>query len=336
MVAGPRPGSSATRARVRGWLVHGGIGSLGACVGFLLGCPDPERDQSCGDGWWDPEFEDCDPRDPDQPYLDACREQDFAKDAECDPQTCTVRASEEFCNECGDGRAAGSEECDGQDLRGETCVGVLSCDDSCRLDYSACEQVCGDRIVLGDEECEFGVGGGFKNLACSDYESTAIGLDKPYASGTIGSCNKDTCTFGRNDCSFCGDGELDPEYDDIIAPQGTATFPVEICDGDEVEPSVLEDHCEALCVDDPINGDVVVHCDFECADDCSGIAPPGDIIADPEGGCCLAKGSPCPGFGEEGVPDLPCCSWLENPEWLAEKECPYAETGQIPLFKICP
>jgi hypothetical protein len=322
-------------------LMRGGIGALGGVLGFLLGCPfELQRGLSCGDGWWDPEFEECDPRDPDEPYLDACREQGFMlKDASCDPQTCTVRASEAECNECGDGRAANTEECDGQDLHGESCVGVLSCTDNCRLDYSACAQVCGDGVVLGDEECEFGVDGGFKNLACSDYESTAIGfgLDKPYASGQIGSCNKDTCTFGRNDCSFCGDGELDLEYEDVIAPQGTATFPSELCDGDEVEPTVLEDHCEALCVDEPINGDVVVHCDFECADDCSGIAPPTDIIPNPEApGCCLAKGSPCPAIGTAGVPVLPCCSWLKNPDWLESQECPYAETGQIPLILICP
>jgi hypothetical protein len=333
MVA-PRQGILATHMLVRASTLV-----LGAALGLVLGCPfELQRGLSCGDGWWDPEFEECDPRDPDQPYLEACRDQGgFDMDAECDPQTCTVRASEAECNRCGDGRAADDEQCDGQDLRGATCLGVLSCDEDCQLDYSACEQDCGDGVVLGNEECEFGVDGGFKNLACSDYDSTAIGLDKPYASGMIGSCNKDTCTFGRNDCSFCGDGERDPEYLDIIAPQGTAEFPVEICDGSEVEPTVLEEHCEALCIDDPINGDVVVHCDFECADNCSGIAPISDIIPDPEAlGCCVAKDAPCPKFGIEGVPDLPCCSWLENPDWLAEEKCVVAETNTIPITFICP
>jgi hypothetical protein len=333
MPTGPHHGLNATRM-----LVRGGTLALGAALGLVLGCPfELQRGLSCGDGWWDPEFEECDPRDVDQPYLEACRDQNFAKDAECDPQTCRIRASEDFCNDCGDGIAAGDEQCDGEDLRDATCVGTLSCNDDCQLDYSGCEEDCGDGVVLGSEECEVGVEDGFKNLACSDYESTAIGLDKPYAAGMIGSCNEDTCTFGRNDCSFCGDGELDPEYIDYIAPQGTAAFPVEICDGDEVEPGVLEDHCEALCIDDPINGDVVVNCDFECAQDCSGIAPPGDVIPDPEAlGCCVAKDSPCPKFGIEGVPDLPCCSWLENPEWLADEKCVVAETNTIPITFICP
>lgn len=320
-------------------LARGGALALAAVLGVVAGCPfELPRTLSCGDGWWDPEFEECDPRDEDAPFVDDCRAQGFMLDAECDPVTCKIRSSEDDCNTCGDGIAAGDEQCDGEDLRGETCVGTLACNSECRLDYGACEQVCGDGVVLGNEECEAGVEPGFGNLACSDYESTAIGLDKPYTSGLIGACNKDTCTFGRNDCSFCGDGELDPEYTDYIAPQGTAQFPNELCDGTEVDPTLLEDHCEARCVDDPINGDVVIHCDFECAHDCSGIAP-GDIAPgqDPESlGCCLAKHSPCPNFDTEGVPDLPCCSWLEKPEWMQEQHCVPAVTNMIPVTYVCP
>lgn len=286
MAAGPRHGFSSTLAR-------GGMLALAAALGLALGCPfELDRKMSCGDGWWDPQFEECDPRDPDESHINACRAQGFDKDASCNPQTCEIRP----------------------------------CD----------EEVCGDGIVLGGEECEWGVRGGFTNLACTNYESTAIGFNKPYASGTIGSCIKDSCMFGRNDCSFCGDGELDPEYEDIVAPQGLSTIPAEVCDG-EVPAALLEDHCESLCIDDPINGDVVVHCDFECADDCSGIAPPDDIIPDPAAlGCCVAKDSPCPKFDIEGVPDLPCCSWLENPDWLADEKCVVEETNTIPITFICP
>jgi hypothetical protein len=317
--------------------VRGGTLVLAGILGFVAGCPfELQRGLSCGDGWWDPEYEECDPRDTEKPYLDNCRDQGFIlRDATCDPQTCLIRASEEDCNACGDGIAAGSEQCDGEDLREQTCVGNLTCDANCQLDYSACEQVCGDGVVLGDEECEAGVESGFKNLACSNYESTAVGVaDKPYASGTIGACNKDSCTFGRNDCSFCGDGVLDPLYTDIIAPQGTAEFPGELCDGDEVDPTLLDEHCE-VCVEDAINGDVVLSCDFECAADCSGIAPINDIIPGPESlGCCIAKDSPCP-LGQVGVPDLPCCSWLEKPEWAAIELCVWENT--LPeMGKICP
>jgi hypothetical protein len=298
-------------------LARGGTVALGAVLGVVLGCPlELQRGLSCGDGWWDPEFEECDPRDPDAPYLDACHEQGFSKDATCDPQTCTIRASELECNQCGDGRAVGDEECDGQDLREQSCFGALRCNDQCRLDYSACGQVCGDGLVLGLEECEPKIiQGEFKSNACSDYMSTAGGIQKPYVDGTVGPCNKDTCTFGRNGCSFCGDGELDSQYIDYIGPEGTYTFPAEICDGAEVQAAVLEDHCEARCVDDPINGDVVLHCDFECASDCKGIALPDDVVPDQDpaaDSCCVAKGSPCPTSGIEGVPDLPCCAWLEN------------------------
>lgn len=313
--------------------------ALAAALGVVAGCPDLEEGRSCGDGWWDPRFEECDPRDIERPWIEACRDKGFALDAVCDPQTCEIRDSDVECNTCGDGIAAEDEQCDGDDLRGVDCNGNLVCNDQCQLDYAGCEQMCGDDVLLGDEECEAGVEPEFKNLACSNYPSTAVGLDKPYASGTIGACNEDTCTFGRNDCSFCGDGELDPEYTDIIAPQGTAKIPAEVCDGEEVLGALLEDHCEALCVDDPINADVIVHCEFECAPDCSGIAPISDIIPgeDPDSlGCCVAKDAPCPKFDIEGVPDLPCCSWLDKPEWLEEEKCVVAETNMIPVKYVCP
>ena len=320
-------------------LVRSGTLVLAAALGIIAGCPF-DRGFSCGDGWWDPEYEECDPRDITQPYLDACRDKGFAKDAECDPNTCMIRASEADCNECGDGVAGPGEQCDGQDLRGQTCNGTLACSDQCQYDYSACEEDCGDGVVLGGEECEIGVDPGFsKSLACTDYATSTVvgpGFDKPYASGTIGACSADTCKFGRNDCTFCGDGQLDREYTDVIAPSGTDNFPEELCDGAEVHPDLLEEHCEGLCGDPP-PGDVTLNCDFQCADDCLGIEPISDIIPPqtPEAlGCCIAKGSPCPMY--EAVPDLPCCSWLDNPDWLAMEKCVPENSNQVPITYICP
>jgi hypothetical protein len=262
---------------------------LGAVLGSVLGCPlELQRGVSCGDGWWDPEFEECDPRDVDAPYIDACRDRGILVDAECDPQTCTIRASEEDCQ--------------------------------CRLDPSACAQVCGDGQVLGHEECdpEFEQGG-FKSPECRDYKSNGSIHGKHYADGMVGPCNENNCTFGRLGCNFCGDGVQDGAYTDWIAPTGTATFLAEVCDGAEVEKQALQEHCVELCLgaDEQINGDVVLHCDFECADDCSGVAPPDDVILvpgqDPAAhDCCLAQGSPCPTGLDENVPDLPCCSWLPS------------------------
>jgi hypothetical protein len=361
MSALPRP---SLRARALAW---GGALSFALAAGVLAGCPfELDRGLSCGDGWWDPEYEECDPSDPnDKAYVNACREQGFAVDAQCDPQTCKILASEEDCNVCGDGIAFGDEQCDGEDLRGQSCAagsGKLGCKSNCTFDYDDCPAYCGDNIVNGNEECEPGVlctsdedcssgrtcyqgdcieiGEGFApRISCSHYETKAIGFSKPYASGTIGACVENGCFFGRNQCSFCGDGELDPEYDDLVAPNGsTGKFPAEVCDGEEAQLDKLVAHCEPLCVDDPINSDVVVKCDFECSADCQDFATPGDVVPpDPESlGCCLAKDSPCPNFDTEGVPNFPCCSWLEKPEWQAEKKCVASNTGMIPVTYVCP
>ena len=317
--------------------------SLALVGGLVASClPELPRGRSCGDGWWDPEYEQCDPTSSDRSYMAACRDHGLDKEATCDPTTCEVRASEQECSRCGDGVASGDEACDGDDLRGLTCpsgADALRCTDQCTLDFELCPAVCGDGIVDETEECDPALAcfddeacgpnrvcspvleqcvpdDGFgPNLDCSYYETTAIGFNKPYASGEIDLCTEH-CDFGRNDCSFCGDGEVDDSYFDRVHPDGgNAMFPAEICDGDEVRVEALEAHCEPRCVpDEPIDADVVVLCAFDCNDDCDGFEQsvnPGD----PDPSCCLAKGSPCPTMDSPGVPDLPCCSWAEHPEW---------------------
>lgn len=357
---------SSTRKR---WWLRCSLLSLGLGLGLgaVTACPlELERGRSCGDGWWDPKYEDCDPMDPDQPYIDRCRDQGFNQDAQCDPVSCEILDEPEDCNRCGDGIALDGEQCDGEDLRGESCAGgggSLGCSSDCTYDYSGCPSFCGDDIISSGEECEPAVlcsddedcsdnrlcfegnciedPGDFAPYnACANYETKAIGFSKPYASGTVDTCVDNGCFFGRNNCSFCGDGELDPGYDDFVAPSGVpAFFPAEVCDGEDVSEAALAAHCEPLCIDDAINSDVVVHCDFECSSDCQGFATPGDVVPpNPESlGCCLAKGSPCPNFEAEGVPnDLPCCSWLEKPEWAESQKCVVQMTGQIPVTQVCP
>lgn len=342
---------------------------LGLVIGLTLGClGELPRGRSCGDGWWDPEYEQCDPSSEDRSYVDACRAQGWARDATCNPDTCEIEASEQQCQQCGDGVASGTEECDGNDVRGATCPsgsGVVRCTDKCTLDFDLCPAVCGDGIVNGTEECEPSLACGSDedcgegracyellsecvpsegfgpNLACSYYTTTALGIaakiDKPYASGNISQCTDD-CFFGRNRCGFCGDGVLDGMYSDFVFPGGeVVTFPGEFCDGNQAAPSDIEAHCKPLCVNEPINGDVVVLCDIECNDKCTGFAPPDDIAPSPESlGCCLAAGSPCPNFDKPGVPDLPCCAWLEKPEWLEQAKCVPKDTDALPITYVCP
>lgn len=344
------------------------VGVALACAlsaGFTAGClTELPRGRSCGDGWWDPEYEACDPSSDDRSYLSACRDQGWVIDATCNEQ-CEVEATEEDCAQCGDGVASATEACDSNDVRGATCpsgTGVVRCTDTCTLDYDLCPEVCGDGIVNGTEECEKGLscgtdddcnedqvcydlfgecvaGGGFgPNLGCGFYVTKAIGntvTGKSYVSGSVARCTDD-CFFGRNGCGFCGDGKLDGEYTDFVYPQGDAViFPAELCDGDEARAAELDAYCEPLCVDDAINSDVVLECDFDCNGNCTDFAPPVDIIPGPDAiGCCLAKNSPCPESPAQGVPDLPCCSWLDNPEWLADKECVLEQSGQVSL--VCP
>lgn len=65
---------------------------------------------------------------------------------------------------CGNGTIEPPEDCDGEDLAGETCAsleyegGILACASNCAFDTSACvsNAVCGDAIVAPDEECDDG------------------------------------------------------------------------------------------------------------------------------------------------------------------------------------
>ncbi len=291
------------RSRVR-VLVRAGALVLAGALGLVAGCPfELERGVSCGDGWWDPEFEECDPRDPEASYLNHCRDLGIDMDAECDPQTCTIRP---------------------------------------------CAPVCGDGVVLGDEECEATADalGGFKSPDCTDYLGPANGPQKPYAFGAIGGCTTD-CKFGRNGCNFCGDGVVDSQYKDWIEPYGLGDFPKEVCDGNSIRKEDLEAHCEdqKVCGVSGLNGDVVVLCEFECKSDCSGVVVAGDIGPGPNAEslkCCLDAGSPCPLGLDDGVPDLPCCTWLDDPayydpdfEWVAQDHCSEKDSSQDPPFYIC-
>ncbi|MBX3154958.1 MAG: Ig-like domain repeat protein [Deltaproteobacteria bacterium] len=115
---------------------------------------------------------------------------------------------------CGDGAAQGSEQCDGGDLRGQTCAGLgftagtLSCSSSCTFVTSACT-TCGNNIVEPGEQCD-------RNQLAGGT-CTSEGFD----SGTIACVqpgNPGACTFDTTGCGTCGNGIVD----------GT-----ELCDGND-------------------------------------------------------------------------------------------------------
>lgn len=141
----------------------------------------------------------------------------------------------------------GDEDCDGDDLTGETCTslglgdGTLACTSECTFDTSACS--CGDGVRAGDEECDlqdFGdatceslehTGGG--NLECSedclilDWACTAecgnavveLGEDCDGDAEPLQTCEDlglaggpvlcVDCELDTSACSICGNGQLD-------------------------------------------------------------------------------------------------------------------------------
>ena len=105
---------------------------------------------------------------------------------------------------CGDGELNGTEECDGNDLDGLTCLdygfenGSLLCTDECDLFTDACS-TCGDGLLSATEACD---GDNFGGQSCQ-------GLG--YAGGTL-SCAPDCSQVLESGCTQnagCGNGQVD-------------------------------------------------------------------------------------------------------------------------------
>ncbi|MCH9684980.1 MAG: hypothetical protein K0V04_26320 [Deltaproteobacteria bacterium] len=110
---------------------------------------------------------------------------------------------------CGDGMIeADREDCDGEDLGGQTCDsvgmgftdGALACAGDCTFDVSACT-TCGDRTVETGEDCD-GV-----DLGGQTCDSIGMG----FVDGTL-ACAGD-CTFDVSACNTCGNAVVDAGED---------------------------------------------------------------------------------------------------------------------------
>ena len=132
--------------------------------------------------------------------------------------------STDFPIVCGDGGADGDEECDQDDLNGNTCEsegfdgGVLSCNEDCTLRTTECTtdpEECGNGVLEGDEECD---GEDLNDATCES---------EGFAGGELG-CNED-CSFDIGECTIiiegCGDGEVDDGED---------------CDGENLDGATCE------------------------------------------------------------------------------------------------
>jgi hypothetical protein len=117
---------------------------------------------------------------------------------------------------CGDGIAQASEECDGSDLKGETCsslsggtlTGTLLCS-FCSFDTSACTTpgYCGDGIVQVGEQCDTFA---FNGETCSSM----TGGRRPFGSLFCSSCTIDTSScYCQDTCASAEDGVCDDPGD---------------------------------------------------------------------------------------------------------------------------
>ena len=154
---------------------------------------------------------------------------------------------------CLDGQVVGDEDCDLENLEGETCVGLgyyggeLACDFSCAFDESGCEAMgrCGDGAIQGDfsEVCDGAELGG----------QSCQGLG--YYGGAL-ACQANCRGFDVTGCTAsgrCGDNTIQEEHG-------------EVCDGISLGGRNCQDEgyftgtlaCDADCAGYDVSGCVVI------------------------------------------------------------------------------
>lgn len=174
---------------------------------------------------------------------------------------------------CGDGLVQGTEECDGNDLAGQSCdamgaTGTLRCTAACTFDTCDCtwedfEQpgcgpaVCGDGILGGTEECDGTEFGGDEGWVPSCEEAVGPGYQ-----GAV-FCTAD-CRLGTSSCFLCGDGIVQGE---------------EECDGTPVDEQGTPLVCAAP------GEAVALACTAECTIDDSACPDCGNDVVEPGEEC---------------------------------------------------
>ncbi len=112
--------------------------------------------------------------------------------------------------ECGDGKKADEEECDGLDLGGQTCKGAgysggtLKCTDQCKLESTGCFN-CGDGKKAQGETCD---GAALDGKSCKDFKSGGVA----FTDGAL-SCKTDCSGFETSKCYRCGDDKKNTSDD---------------------------------------------------------------------------------------------------------------------------
>lgn len=263
---------------------------------------------ACGDGYVDRSVgEECDPND-EASYIDACPNFPNGR-ARCDPQECTIIATDEQCADCGDGIIDPGEECDGSNL-GVPCwgAGTPTCQLDCTIDFSTCDP-CGNGIVEGDEECDDGFGTMDDDEIVVPVFCAGTLTEDPLASPfstlpyTAGSTNRclSNCTYDRRDCTYCGNGVRNDATFNSPYDSGSMTQR-EVCDGADFDTTKMQNEFP-LCWQEGAWGNVA------CNDDCLDWTPRSGPL------CCLPRGSACPPEGS----GTHCCYYYANPG--TDNEC---------------
>jgi hypothetical protein len=223
---------------------------------------------------------------------------------------------------CGNGIREREEECDGDDLGGETCEsygfggGALVCSSVCSFDLSGC-LTCGNGVKELGEECD---GNDLGAASCADA-GCAAGAPR---------CTS-TCTLDYGVCDQCptcdGDGVCEIDEDCNVCPQdcaaSTDTSPVTCCGDGVCEGSEDGYDCEIDCGPVPYCGDGTcdadedrcsceadcgppptqeLSCDDGADEDCDGDIDCADADCLAEAACrCLPKHAECSAASD-------CCS----------------------------
>jgi cysteine-rich repeat protein len=169
----------------------------------------------------------------------------------CDADTCAFDTTGcDLQSVCGNGAVESSEECDGDNLVGETCQGLglasgaLACSETCEYNVDDCTgaATCGNTTIEYPEVCD---GASMGGQDCTDYG---------YYSGFL-VCDADCEDFDPSGCTgTCGDGVINGP---------------EVCDTGELGGQDCTDHgfyggslvCDADCAGFDSSG-----CTGECGD----------------------------------------------------------------------
>ncbi|MGC4120806.1 MAG: lamin tail domain-containing protein [Myxococcales bacterium] len=135
-----------------------------------------------------------------------CVTQGFASGTlKCNATTCKLDTSScTAAPTCGNTTIDGTEQCDGSNLNGKSCLtqgfasGTLSCNANCTFNTAQCVAAnpCGNGALESNEDCD---GSNLNGKSC---------LTQGFASGSL-KCNATTCKFDTSSCVACGNGALD-------------------------------------------------------------------------------------------------------------------------------